>query len=592
MLRQCVLLLIFLITLSSKTYGELQRHALVIGNSNYHQGRLINPRNDARDMAQALNKLGYKIFREKAHLNLDLEQMEQVLLDFSNSLDDNVIALLYFAGHGISANGENYLIPLNAKVRWEAQLTGRAVSVNSIVQLLKSSNRKGLNVLLLDACRDNPLENSFGRSGSRGLVRNRGNLPHGTFIGYAADQNQTAADGRGRNGTYTEALLKAMQDSAHLPIELAHKKVAARVLASTRNGPSPQFPVADQKFIGDYCFGDCESTSVSVRPNEISFLAMHKINVRKGPGTEFEIVSSKQYGEKIIVVGESDDGLWVRIALDIGSAGYVLKRLLTVQLPEKMSQVNEDSQSSLSGVNSFSDCSICPEMTVIRAGTFTMGSKSNSSYSDEMPLHRVTLSQDFAVGVYEITFREWDACVKDGGCDGYMPSDESWGRADRPVINVSWLNAQSYISWLNQKTGKNFRLLSESEWEYMARASTTTKFTWGSHVGIGNANCLNCGNNLSHGKTQPVGSYKANNFGIFDVHGNVLEWVADCYDDNYKNAPNNGSVNRSGKCRHRVLRGGSWQQESDRNLSVSTRFSAIPSRQRNIFGFRVALDLH
>ena len=214
----------------------------------------------------------------------------------------------------------------------------------------------------------------------------------------------------------------------------------------------------------------------------------------------------------------------------------------------------------------FKDCPDCPEMVVVPAGTFMMGSPANEKgrLSDEGPRNRITIARPFAVGKFEVTFSEWDACVVEGGCGGYRPKDEGWGRGRCPVINVNWKDAKSYVSWLSRKTGKQYRLLSESEWEYVARAGTTTRRWWGDDVGESGA-CryanvsdppFECSD--GHRNTSPAGSFAANRFGLHDVLGNVWEWVEDCWNEGYAGAPTDGRARRSGDCDRRVQRGGSW----------------------------------
>ena len=207
----------------------------------------------------------------------------------------------------------------------------------------------------------------------------------------------------------------------------------------------------------------------------------------------------------------------------------------------------------------FRDCPECPELVVVPSGSFMMGSPSSESGrdGDEGPVHRVTIGYPFAVGVYEVTFGEWDACVSGGGCGGHRPDDEGWGRGRRSVINVSWDDAQGYVEWLSRKTGEEYRLLSESEWEYVARAGTSTRYWWGEGIGRNRANCgSDCGDSYRY--TAPVGSFSANPFGLHDVHGNVWEWVEDCRNGSYAGAPSDGTAWESGNCSRRVLRGGSW----------------------------------
>ena len=239
----------------------------------------------------------------------------------------------------------------------------------------------------------------------------------------------------------------------------------------------------------------------------------------------------------------------------------------------------------------FKDCVGCPELIVVAAGKFRMGSPKSEEGrdGDEGPRHRVTIGKSFAVGVYEVTFGEWDACVSEGGCGGYRPDDEGWGRGRHPVINVSWGDAQAYVAWLSRDTGKEYRLLSESEWEYVARAGTRTRYPWGDEIGRSRANCGNdCGDGYEY--TAPVGSFAANEFGLHDTAGNVWEWTQDCWNGSYEGAPADGSAWESGDCGHRVLRGGSWYLRP-RYLRSALRHRFVPANRNNGLGFRVARTL-
>ena len=237
---------------------------------------------------------------------------------------------------------------------------------------------------------------------------------------------------------------------------------------------------------------------------------------------------------------------------------------------------------------SFRDCDACPEVVVVPAGSYMMGSEKGDS--DEKPVHRVTIAQQLAVGKYEVTFAEWEACVAGGGCGGYRPDDEGWGRGRRPVINVSWEDAQNYVRWLSEETGKPYRLLSEAEWEYVARAGTTTRYTWGDEIGRNRANCDGCGSRWDNKQTAPVGRFAANAFGLHDMHGNVWEWTQDCWHNNYRGAPSNGGAWESGECSGRVLRGGSWY-DRPRNLRSANRYWNSVGIRYNDSGFRLARTL-
>jgi formylglycine-generating enzyme required for sulfatase activity len=201
------------------------------------------------------------------------------------------------------------------------------------------------------------------------------------------------------------------------------------------------------------------------------------------------------------------------------------------------------------------DGSLGPKMVWIPAGSFRMGDIQGSGDSDEKPVHSVSVSR-FAMGVYEVTFAESDRFAEATGRQ--KPSDKGWGRGNRPVINVSWHDATAYAEWLSEQTGKLYRLPSEAEWEYAARAGTETKYWWGNEIGSNKANCYGCGSRWDNKQTAPVGSFAPNQFGLYDTVGNVWEWCADSWHGSYKGAPTDGMVWRGGDESRRVRRGGSW----------------------------------
>ena len=227
----------------------------------------------------------------------------------------------------------------------------------------------------------------------------------------------------------------------------------------------------------------------------------------------------------------------------------------------------------------------------IPAGSFMMGcsASDNQCASDEKPRHRVNV-RSFKLMESEVTFAMWDACVSAGGCS-YKPSDSGWGRGDRPVVNVSYDDIiKQFIPWLNRSTGQTFRLPSEAEWEYAARAGSDTKYSWGNNVGNSMANCDGCGSQWDNKQTAPVKRFSANQFGLYDMHGNVWEWTADCSNSNYKEAPSNGSAWTRGDCRWRVLRGGSWNSKPG-NIRASNRYWNFTDYRWDDGGFRLAQDM-
>ncbi len=203
-------------------------------------------------------------------------------------------------------------------------------------------------------------------------------------------------------------------------------------------------------------------------------------------------------------------------------------------------------------------------------------------------MHSVTI-KPFKLSKYEITFDQYDAYANSVG-GGDLPDDRGWGRGNRPVIDVSWDDIQAYISWLNQQTGKQYRLPSEAEWEYAARAGSQTEYSWGKHIGDNQANCDGCGSGWDKRQTAPVGAFQSNAFGLYDMHGNVWEWVQDCYHDSYRGAPTDGSVWLGDDCGdRRVLRGGSWGGKPE-NLRSAERLRFTPADRDGNIGFRLAHD--
>ena len=230
-------------------------------------------------------------------------------------------------------------------------------------------------------------------------------------------------------------------------------------------------------------------------------------------------------------------------------------------------------------------------MVVVPAGKFMMGSPESEEdrFDDEGPQHEVTIAKPFAVGRTEVTFAEWDACVAAGACA--KASDASWGRGNQPVFNVTWDDAQKYIAWLSRLTGKRYRLLTEAEWEYAARAGATTAYSWGDEIGRGNANCGGCGSKWDTHQPAPVGWFKPNAFGLYDMHGNVEEWVEDAWHESYEGAPVDGSPwLQGGDTSRRVVRGGSWV-DLPQFLRAAVRFRNTSGVRYNDLGFRLARTL-
>lgn len=292
------------------------------------------------------------------------------------------------------------------------------------------------------------------------------------------------------------------------------------------------------------------------------------------------------------------------LAIVAGIAGWMQQRRLdalwhwyTVTRPYMNARVrpyvlSAAAEQALKPKDTFKECSgDCPQMIVIPAGSFAMGSPSGEKGADptERPEHNVTLGKSLAVSQYEITFAQWDTCTTFGDCP--QLSDSGFGRDQQPVIGVTWEEAQHYAAWLSKMTGNTYRLLTEAEYEYAARAGTTTAYPWGNDIGKGNSDCYDCGTRWDNKTPAPVGSFSPNAFGLYDMVGNVWEWTQDCWHDDYVDAPVDGSAwTARGDCTRRVVRGGSYVSYPSYIRSAS-RWGYRSEGRFDSVGFRVARTL-
>lgn len=247
----------------------------------------------------------------------------------------------------------------------------------------------------------------------------------------------------------------------------------------------------------------------------------------------------------------------------------------------------------------FIDCATCPEMRIIAPGRFNMGIEGKKSKSNAAPKHEVNILRNFAVSKFEVTFKQWNACVADGGCGGYKPRN-IWRNENLPVVNVNWHDTRMYTTWLQQKTGHVYRLPSEAEWEYVARGNVKSDYSTGNKILTRQANyngrlnfnmlSIDSSNQLWLGKPIDVGSFAPNSYGLYDIHGNAQEWIQDCWNFSYKNAPTDGSAWRSGECVYRVIRGGSWEDPAG-NLKTTFRNRRDPVSREATNGFRVVREM-
>ncbi len=515
------------------------------------------------DMSARLKGFGFTVIERN---NLTTKQIGSTLREFRSKLTPGSVALVFYAGHGVTIKGKNYLPAVDAEINGEEDVPNQSLGTEQIMDVLAEAKTR-LNLVFLDACRDNPYARSF-RTTSRGLSRE--SAPSGTLISFATKPGSVAADGTGRNGLYTSVLLEQLKNSGQ-PIEQVLKKVVSGVRVASKN---QQEPWMEGSIEGDFCFGSCSQNAVSQAPAELTE-SQKEDNFWNDAKAAGNIKAFEAYLE----------------AYPAGRYSTLAKANIERLSNKQNSSVTQLTQASNISDKLFKDCPECPEMVVIPAGSFLMGSPPDpepdpfsnekpeaNGQPREKPQHRVQI-QSFAIGKYEVTQEQWFAVM------GSNPSSNK-GRT-LPVENVSWYKAELFVQKLSQKTGKKYRLPSEAEWEYAARGGSTTTYPWGNgdselHVyawftAIANA-------------TNPVGLKTPNQFGLFDMMGNVWEWTQDCWNRNYEGAPTGGSAWTLGDCSQRVLRGGSWNYYPE-YLRSAFRYRYTTSVQFSYIGFRVARTL-
>ena len=588
MLKPFVLILACLVLAVAPRAWAAKRVALVIGNSEYeHAGRLRNPVHDAQDMAAQLRQLGFDVTLKT---NLAIDGLDDALSAFAEKMAGARVALFWYGGHGLQYKGESYLVPVDAQLTSELSVRRKTIAVADIISQMEGTDRVSL--IFLDACRNNPLaEDLRRRLSARGravhLGRGLGRIPAArgeTLIVYSAAPDAIADDGAGRNSPFAKAMLRNMKTPG-LEIGVLLKRVRRDVRRMTHGRQRPEWlSRLETEFRFKQGAAGPEPAAVAPPPFAASqssqeVIARMAYNDARGDIGRLEDVARRFSG--------SIYGDWARRdAQRLKKKREEARRKARSEVKVAIGIYPQRQETRrLKAGETFRDCTECPQMVVIPAGSFTMGSPASEEGrdDDEGPQRRVTIAKPFAVGRFEVTFDEWDACVADGGCGGYRPEDEGWGRGRRPVINVSWHDAKAYLKWLSGKTGKDYRLLSEAEWEYAARAGTTTAYHWGDRFDKSKAN-----NNGS--KTVPAGRYGANAFGLYDMHGNVWEWVEDCYHYSYNGAPVDGTAWTTGRCGNRVLRGGSWDGDPH-DLRSALRTGLRPADRVYLIGFRVARSM-
>jgi len=598
-----------------------KRVGLVVGNSTYHSiARLDNPARDAQLMADTLRDLGFSLVGDRAQLDLDKAGMDRTVQAFGRALQGADVGLFYYAGHGVQVRGANYLVPVDANPTREADVDFQMLDSNLVLRQMEGGGTR-LNLVILDACRNNPFAGRGLRDTGGGLAQMR--APEGTLISFATQPGNVAQDGDDGHSPYTKALAASVRRPG-LGLFDTFNEVGLAVRQITGGAQQPW--VSSSPIAGSFYFAappTLAPTADEIAWNSLvgttdvaalrRFVAGYPGSVHRDEAMarirmlEFQAAEERRAADEerkklaavappVVPAMPSHPMPPVATAPVVppSVSGPCASGAMTVAWSSRSAgPLSATEECALKPQDVFRECDKCPEMVVVPAGSFTMGSPESEKdrSKDEGPQHRVTFARHFAVGRFAVTFDEWDACVADGGCNGYRPSDQGWGRGRHPVINASWNNANAYAVWLSRKTGKKYRLLSEAEREYVTRAGTTTPFWWGASISTQQANY---NGTLTFGSTVQVDLFQPNPWGLYQVHGNVWEWMEDCYHDGYTGAPLDGSAWTSGDCGRRVLRGGSWGS-GPRALRAAARVGDTVGdtggRHYDVYGFRLARTL-
>jgi len=596
-----------------------KRVALVIGNNGYKKiAPLEKANNDARTMASTLERVG---FETQLLLEGDRKRMNSAINRFVEQLADGGIGVLFYAGHGIQINNENYLLPIDVDPpEHERDVVDQAVSLQGVQEKL-AQEKVNFALLIIDACRDNPLPK---RVSGRSIGVNRGlaqpTAPNGQMVLFSAGSNQQALDKLGPsdsnpNSVFTRELAQEITQPG-ISVSESLRNARSRVIAAARSVGHDQHPALYDQSDGDFYLAgrpvariQSPTQQKSADSAELTFW-----DSIKDSGKPQEYLAYLQAYPK---------GMFVALAkLRAQSSAPRSDATAGIAIAAKPDETN------------FRDCPDCPELIRLPAGSFSMGNLSSDTrgYSDEEPIHEVRLHRRFAMGKYELSVGEFRAFVDATGfvtdaekntlrkgCQVLDPARNIWiwqaGRHwrnsgisqqdNQPVTCVSWHDAQAYLQWLSRKTGHNYRLPSEAEWEYAARAQRSDPFFWGTgadqackYANLADAsakthfpnwNTFTCHDD--HFGVSPRGSFLANDYGLFDMTGNVWEWTEDCWHDDYTGAPSDGTAwLDNSACSNRVSRGGAWPS-LPRFSRISYRFSENALHRNDSQGFRVVREL-
>jgi formylglycine-generating enzyme required for sulfatase activity len=631
MLRAAVIVLL-LALLPSPVRAEA-RIALLIGNQGYSDkvGALKNPHNDVSLIEVALKRLGFKVAVLKDAGYRDMDRTIKEHIATVRRAGRGAISFFYYSGHGV-ANPDteiNYLIPIDVKDANDPRLWSLSFEQNDIIEKLNRQAPQATHYVVFDACRN---ELRLSGEGQKALGAEKGFVPvaqtSGLLVAYATAPKQTASDIGEGGGPYAKTLageivrpdveavtmfrnvqLKVKQSIGQDPWlsfpSLPEVYLAGRTTATT---PVPAPAPSTSGAAGREWQDVKDTTSIAVLEN---YLRVHKDEPVYAALAQDRIEALKRAQQ---AKAELDAQAKSKAEADVTAKADAERQ--RVALLQKQEEDRKRAEAILAPGKTFRDCPTCPEMVSVPAGRFTMGSPAGEEgrFDAEGPQHEVTIGKPFAVGRFAVTRGEYAVFVRE---TSHAVSDKCWtsegdkwqaraGRSFRnpgftqddqhPVVCVNWDDAKAYAAWLSKKTGKTYRLLSEAEREYVARAGTSTPFWWGRTVSTTQANydgnyTYGGGSKAENRKgTVPVHSFEPNAWGLYQVHGNVWEWTEDCWHDTYQGAPTDGTAWTSVDCSRRVVRGGSWVV-IPRALRSANRGGGSTDDRAYGLGFRLARTL-
>jgi formylglycine-generating enzyme required for sulfatase activity len=626
-----------LLLLPASAFAQAEKRvALLIGNQGYAAkvGPLKNPHNDVDLIKTSLERIGFKVTVLKDANYKAMDSALKRYVDEVRLAGPGALSFFYYSGHGV-ANSEtqiNYLIPIDVTDTDDNKVWYESFQQNAVIDLLSKQAPRATHYVVFDACRN---ELNITGASTKALGADKGFVPlnetSGLLIAYATAPKKTASDVGIGGGPYAKILAEELVKPGVESV-MMFRNVQIRVKQTIGQDPWLSFPSLPPVYLAGKsepsappppppialprlreaaeAWGaakDSNSTdeleAFIARYKDTFFAELARERLGKLKADEFERLGFPKFDVAVPFQPrkEQRQPSEKRKIVDLSPRRGM--RLLELPFgcgPGETSALVGDNERCLKPGDNFKDCPDCPEMVVVPAGSFTMGSPSNEPERnyDEVQI-RVSIATPFAVGKYAVTFDEWDACVAGGGCNGHKPSDEGWGRAKRPVINVNWDDAKAYAAWLSHKTGKTYRLLSEAEREYVTRAGTTTPFWWGSSITLKQAqlNSIHGGYGLKAERRLlaagpvPVDNFEPNPWGLYNVHGNVWDWTEDCWNETNAGNPGDGRARTTGDCSKRETRGGSWDNGPELLRSAVRRYWAAHARA-NFVGFRLARTLN